>query len=278
MYSSQAPVRDLYDAICANEHDCFATTLMPWLARHRDERDWLAAVGAADQLRWQPSDEDLCRLYAFSRVNDLVLLGFQPVPRPGAGRGPSLSPDQYGEFLTTLGMRIVERSLFHPFYHEVVAVLPSDDPDAPVELMQTLWPCSMIGGLVFSRAGVVVRAGVRQMVPSIAESSTLYWAHRRTRRPVLDLSRGWGSNSQWRTRFRRDFLMASAYRFNADSKWEVGQADIDNDAQVGQRELSVDERIELLVHRCFVRTALPHDDCWPWDHGLTVPVADTAGW
>jgi len=158
MYSSQAPVRDLYDAICANDRDCFATTLMPWLERHRHERDWLAMVGAEDQQRWQPSAEELCRLYAFSRVNDLVLLGFQPAPLPGVWCGPSLSLDQYREFLTHLGIRIVERSLFHPFYHEVVAVQPNEDPDAPVEVVHAIWPCSMIGGLLFSRAWSFVRA------------------------------------------------------------------------------------------------------------------------
>ena len=31
------------------------------------------------------------------------------------------------------------------------------------------------------------------------------------------------------------------------------------------------EQGELLVHRCFVRTELPHGDRWPYDERLTVP-------
>jgi hypothetical protein len=36
------------------------------------------------------------------------------------------------------------------------------------------------------------------------------------------------------------------------------------DHQTPDEALSVEQRIELLTHRCFIRTTLPHDDLWPY--------------
>jgi len=48
----------------------------------------------------------------------------------------------------------------------------------------------------------------------IINKSTLFWAHRRNSRPYEDLSVGWGSNSQWGTRFRFDILSDNSYIYN----------------------------------------------------------------
>jgi hypothetical protein len=275
MYGTQYVVRKLYDRLLEYEGDCsFADVLQPWLADNPDERGWLAEVASRNQLAWRPDSEALCRLYAFSRVSDLLLLRFQPPPPTGGWAGPRLSLDEYVAFLIGLGMHAVDRSTFHPFFHEIVAVEPSEAA-APIEIMRTLWPCSMLGDLLFARAGVVVRAGARELVPAIAERSTLYWAHRRTCRPTTDLSVGWGSNSQWRTEFRRDFTTPSTLCFNADGKSDTCEPRPDSADEDRDDELSVDQRIELLVYRCFVRTALPHDDRWPWDERLVVSASSS---
>jgi hypothetical protein len=164
-----------------------------------------------------------------------------------------------------MGMRAVEHASFHPFFHEIAGVEPTSDAAAPIEITSTLWPCLMLGELMFSRAGVVVRAGSDWIDRDIATRSTLYWAYRRAHRPTSDLSVGWGGNSQWRTSFRRDIAAGSMLHFNADGKWDLRAANVG-----GRADLSIDERVELLTHRSFVRTAKPHDDCWPYDDRLTI--------
>jgi hypothetical protein len=120
----------------------------------------------------------------------------------------------------------------------------------------------MLGDLMFSRAGCTVEAAPEILDPAIAASSRLHWTHRRPRRPTTDLSVGWGSNSQWRTRFRRDYHLGGAFHFNVDGSIDVRDRDT---RRVADPELTTDERIELLTHRCFVRCAKPDDDLWPWD-------------
>jgi hypothetical protein len=115
----------------------------------------------------------------------------------------------------------------------------------------------MLGDMMFSRAGVTVRGGRRYVMKEPAETSCLYWAHWRKHRPTTDLSDGWGSNSQWRTRFRRDYLLDGVYHYNVDV--DVGHA--------GEPDLSTAQLRELLVNRCFVTEPEPErsGDHWPYD-------------
>ena len=97
----------------------------------------------------------------------------------------------------------------------------------------------------------------------------MYWACQRRNRPHRDLSDGWGSNSWWRTSFRRDYQLGGMLYFNADGRNDLsappsGEADGD--------ELTAEERIELLTNRCFIRTTKPHDDLWPYDDVYHLPA------
>ena len=91
-------------------------------------------------------------------------------------------------------------------------------------------------------------------------------------RDLEDGTEGWGHNSQWRTRFRRDYATQSILCFNADGEWDAREPGPGPESTVAPRddELSADQRIELLVHRCFVRTTLAHDERWPWNERLAV--------
>jgi hypothetical protein len=108
----------------------------------------------------------------------------------------------------------------------------------------------------------------------VAETSTLYWAHRRKNRPFNDPSAGWGSNSQWRTRFRRDYLVGPSQTFNVRdeglpcrdlSRPASDEPDRDADG------LTRPQRIELLVHRCFITVDKPHADLFPYHDTYTMP-------
>lgn len=269
VHADQFALYNLFHAILDSKHNCHDALLVPWLHQHASERDWLGTVAACPQVEWRPGMEALWRLYAASRVNELLLLRFQP--HTGASDewcGPDISLPEYVAFMTALGTRVVERRRFHPFFHEIVDVEPATDPDAPVEVAATCWPGLVLGELMFSRGGVVIRAGRNRIDPRIAVHSTLYWAYRRAHRPARDLSHGWGHNSQWRTTFRRDVFAESQLHFNIDGTRDPRKPGVAGGPE--DPELTVDERIELLTHRSFVRTAKPHDDLWPFEDRLTI--------
>jgi hypothetical protein len=269
VHADQFALYKLFHAILDSKCSCHDAVLAPWLHEHVSERDWLCSVAACCQVQWRPGHEALWRLYAASRVNELLLLRFQA--DPGASDewcGPDISLPEYLAFMTALGMHVVERPRFHPFFHEIVDVEPAAHADAPVEVIETRWPCLLLGELMFSRGGVVVRAGRNRIDPKIAVHSTLYWAYRRAHRPTRDLSHGWGHNSQWRTAFRRDGFAGSQLHFNIDGRRDPHEPDVAGGPE--DPELTVNERIELLTHRSFVLTAKPHDDLWPFEDRLTI--------
>ena len=105
--------------------------------------------------------------------------------------------------------------------------------------------------------------GADPILKDVAEGSTLYWAYRRKNRPYRDLSQGWGSNSQWRTEFRRDYTDGRDFVYNADGTLDARLPD------PAHEDLSPDERVELLINRCFVRTPEPHNDLFPYNDTLT---------
>lgn len=208
--------------------------------------------------------EHLWELYALSRVSDILLLPFQKGDYDGSSwPGPNLTPEERESYLVSLGMRPIERKTFHPFFHEIVEVVQSPDPAEPVSLDTVLWSGFMLGGLLFCRAGVRVRGGRDYIKKEIAEGSTLYFSFRRKNRPVADLSHGWGSNSQWRTSFRRDYVDESYFYYNVDGSLAASRLIEDSHVSPGGN-LVPEERVELLVNRCFILSETSHEDLWPY--------------
>jgi hypothetical protein len=270
MNSSQADYRELFDLIHNNDsRPPYWYVIAPWLESHPDEREWPSAFALRRGDPIPPADvEELWQLYALSRVNETLLLGFQSGRADGCDwPGPKISIDDYQHFAESIGLTATESATFSPFYHEIVEVEEASDDDQPVRLTSTLWPCLMLGDMVFSRAGVRVSGGRQFIRKDVAESSTLYWAFRRKNRAYQDLSHGWGSNSQWRTTFRRDYRIGEDFYYNVDGNHDLAALDPTAEDRDG---LTREERIELLTHRCFVRTMKPHDDLWPYDDMLRV--------
>jgi hypothetical protein len=265
VYASQEPYRQLYDAILSYEGGAlYGNVVRPWLAMQDGERRWLDELRPRTGHPVPPvTGEELSRLYALSRILQLLHLSF--APRTGA-HGPAIAPiqsDEYAAFLAGMGLQTAEHAAFHPFHHEIAVVDQAADEDAPPEVAEVLWPGCRVGPLLMSRAGCRVRAGKRHLVKEIAENSTLYWAYARANRPSADLSHGWGSSSQWRTGFRRDYLLDGALHYNVDAREAAG----------GPRDdLTAAERTELLRHRCFVTCAKPSDDRRPYDLRLVEPA------
>ena len=256
MHIDQQPYRELYDDILDYDGDALnADLLQPWLRRQDGERRWL------DEMRGRRGDpvppispEESWRLYALSRIVDLLQLSFAP-PTPEPWTIAAIGRDDFAGFMDALGLEPVERAGFHPFFHEVVTVDQLAEEAAPPAVAGVYWPGYTLGPLLISRAGCRVRAGRRHLAKEVAERSTLYWAYARNTRKTQDLAKGWGSNSQWRTSFRRDCALEGRLFYNVDAREYPGGADDGLDAG---------ERAELLRHRCFVTCTRPDDDLWPY--------------
>ncbi len=262
--------RELFDEILKYERQSlFKDVLNPWSGNAQStitEFGRFRTFSHYDRFD-EPARIALWNLYGLSRVNDLLLMSFQienEATRPSA----VLKPDEYATFFSQNGFTIIESDRFSPFHHEIVRVQQSHDDDEPVRVVGHLWPGLVLGDMLFSRSGVEVTGGRKHVVKEIAEQSTLYFSYRRQHRKTKDLSMGWGSNSQWRTNHRRDYLSDGMWIYNADGKNLLNAQTISEPDEEG---LTLEERVELCRNRCFIVTSKQDQDLWPFDDRLEEP-------
>lgn len=244
----------------------------PWLDMRPHLLQELHELGRLDSRRVRiPRRGDdrtaLEGLYALSRVVDVLISAFQPDnPDPQLldwtsgkpwWRGTIPATSAWPAFRAAIGAAPLAESSFHPFFHEIVSVQVSDDADEPPTLIGEYWPGAVVGSLLLARAGVAVQAGVRHLDADVAARSALYWAWWRRNRRAVDLSHGWGHNSQWGTDFRRDYVAEGHLYYNVDA----------DPSRLQDRDLDDASRIDLLRYRCSIRNDLGPDQ-WPFDDTL----------
>ena len=296
---------ELYFALCDYTGDSlYDDILVPCIpgaretVRHLVNYAHMSSPGAP----YRVSDEDLWEWYALSRVNDYLLMGFQtgddfysaePSQRRGwldymksvgyehlvDWQGRTVSPVQYTQFFEALGFQPYTHRPWSPFYYEIVEAVESQTLSEALVVDHVYWPGLMFGSLIFSRAGARVKFRSGVMDKDVAENSPLCFTYWRLHRETRDLSHGWGHNSQWRTRFRRDYVSERCYHYNVDGRHTLGDSSekppTAAEAQASRAEnnlddLTTEERIELLVNRCFVRCGKDARDAWPYDDRYTV--------
>jgi hypothetical protein len=228
-------MRQVFHALCAMDED--ATELLGFAAR----QEWMAGLASRvesvarldDTMPFEPGNEDLqetlWELYAASRVRDVLLLAHPPGPADDSvhelnealgRRQPRFQPVPVGQvtqFFSAIGCQPVTEASFDPILHEIITCEAAADPDAPIVITGHAWPALMIGELVFTRAGVHVRAGTAHAVPGIADRSTLHWEYWRRHRTTSDESFWWGHNSQWKTMLRRDYITSHGHVYDFDA-------------------------------------------------------------
>lgn len=247
--------------------------IWPWTDGHSATIRELHEIGRPDGRRARVQSHPgryspLEGMYALGRVLDVLIAPFQPVnDNPvllnwvtGQPWWTGRLPDRLAlpALAAAIGCVPISEDNFHPFFHEIVTVEPAEDPDASPELVSEAWPGFMVGSLMLVRAGVVVRAGANLMNPLVASRSRMFWAWWRRNRIPTDLSHGWGSNSQWGTDFRRDYLADGELHYNVDGYKYQRDADLPDAAAW-----------ELVRFRCNIL----HDlgEVWPYGHRLSEP-------
>ena len=264
MYGSQFNWYQLFKSISSHHgRSVYDEVLLPWIDENAEELATLNNVRS--RIGTWPNtatDEDCCYLYALYRVTSLLLLNLQE-PRVRQCSAPVITAAEFQQFHEQLGFSVPDEVRFHPFYHEILAVDQSPQHDDAVTIEEIRWPPLMLDQLLFCRAGCVVRAGWGLVVKEIAESSVLYWTWQRRDRRCDDLSHGWGHNSQWRTRHRRDYRLTNRYLYNADA------------LEPAKKFLACDEDLppvianELIRHRCLVSTPVADEvELSPYWHTL----------
>jgi len=254
--------------------------LLPWVEKHPEVVTELREVGRPEShTRVVGRDESLLEgLYALSRLVDILIAPHQPVnddpallswTSPGQQwwRGPLPSDTAWATFCTAIRATQIAEDSFHPFFHEIIAVIPAEDPDEPPTLVGQAWSGALVGGLVLARAGIIVRAGTHQLHPDVAARSCLYWAWWRRNRIARDLSHGWGHNSQWGTDFRRDYVVGNELHYNVDHMTPPVDNPADQDT-----DLTPQDRRELVRYRHSLTTDLGTER-WPYYDSLVEPRA-----
>ena len=247
-----------------DRQDVFDDVLMPWLDAYPEAARWLASLrtrGSSAVPALQP--QDLWRLYALSRACEMLMLSLETAPpRPLSCNPLALSVRQFEDFFSRLGIDAIRPEAYAPFHHETVTISPAPSRGQVPRIVAWHWPCLMLGTLMIQRGGVTLSAGAEVIAPGIADTSTLYWAYHRTGRRTDDLAHGWGSNSAWRTAFRRDYHLGDTYHFNVDGNCDL--ASVDPAGTPDESGLSRADRIELLVNRSFVTVSKDHTDLFPY--------------
>jgi hypothetical protein len=243
--------------------------------RHR-ESPGVSLNGDDESTSWYR--EALYALYAVSRASDFLIEFGCPAgradPALGITGGRTLNRDRLSAhewFFDQVGLqRFARGGGFSPFHHEIFGVSADETVDT-VTVENILWPGFRFGDLLFCRAGVHVRAPSHLLDAAAATTSTLYFTNRRTPRRTSDLSHGWGSNSQWRTLFHRFYEDLGGLHLNWDGEIYLDEQFVPSDNDPGDR-LSLQQRQQLLLHRCFVTHPMPPEewDQFPYDDRISL--------
>ena len=252
------------------------TILLPGLRHMWRTIGFMQELGRPEAAEW-PSDAIeslLCELYALSRIGDVLLAPFQEpndLARPDVWNLVRSDvwhelPEHaaYSRFCEALEMTRVDERTFHPFFHEIVTVEIADGLEADVELVDEVWPGYMLGCLLFTRAGVRVRARAESLSTSAARSP-LYFSWWRRNRFTIDASHWWHNDkSQWDTEFRRDYALPDRLLYNVDGDRDLDAPFLDDEPSSPSRE----ERLELLRFRHRLRSEGSErdeeEDEWWW--------------
>lgn len=288
MLGESPSLRRVFHALSALGEGEDATGLLEFTARQQwmvdlARRFKIVVARFDDTMAFEQEDdglaETLWELYAASRVRDVLLLAHQPVPSDDSvreldealrRRQPAFRPVPVGqvtEFFAAIGCRPVSKASFDPILHEILSCEAASYPGAPIEITGQDWPALMMGDLVFTRAGVHVRAGSAHAVPGVADRSTLHWEYWRRHRTTSDGSFWWGHNSQWKTVPRRDYITSRGHVYDFDALFSTFFRRLREHLAGSARHPLTADQASFIKNRCQLR-----EDTEPDFHYLDVGI------
>lgn len=210
-------IRELYyELLDYDGTELFGTVLKPWVEHHQYSNFVFSLTG-----RLNLSDAERWELYALSRILDTLCLPF--LPNKGADSsswlGPNIYPKEYLEFIDLIGLEHFHPKTYDTFNCEIIE--SKEEGENNFKIVECLFPTVKLKNLLIKRAGVVITNNKQDYNLDLVNNATIYWAFRRKNRKYLDLSQGWGSNSQWRTEFRLDIETEKAFVYNFNGKLDL---------------------------------------------------------
>ena len=209
------------------------------------------------------SDEDNWEYYALSRVLDILTLRFQPNKNADFSEwiGTDISLEEYIEFIKLLGLEIIYPETYSSFNCEI---LEAKEGKNNFEIIECMFPTVRLKGLIIKRSGVIISINPNDYDLNLINNAKIFWAYRRKNRKHEDLSDGWGSNSQWRTDFRFDIETENHYIYNFYGEYDLNQGTVEIINKLKEMNLDVNEMIELLVNRHFIRCIKDENEIFPY--------------
>lgn len=257
--------RDLYNRILDYAGGNILNELLIYWVEDNDYRDYLTQSSAqlSNNINEIPI-EISWELYALSRVLDILTLRFQPNNSADSSDwlGPQISVSDYVYFAENLGLKVIEKNTYHPFYWEIFEAI---EGKSDFQIVDHYFPPLMLENLLIKRGGVKITLNPANFNLEKANTSTIYWTFRRKNRNYQDLSHGWGSNSQWRTSFRFDFETDDSYLYNIEGEIDLNKPKESDLRFLREDNLSLQEAIEVTVNRHSIICEKDETEIFPYE-------------
>ena len=210
------------------------------------------------------SVEDNWNFYSLSRVLDVFTLHFQPNRNADGSswKGVNITIDEYVSFVKLLGLEILVPKIYRPFDCEI---LESIENKNNFEIIECIFPVVKLKNLLIKRGGVIISNNSKEYNLNLINNAKMFWAYWRKNRKYEDLSHGWGSNSQWRTEIRLDIETDDEFIYNFQGKHDLNNVSNETRNELREQNLEINEAIELLVNRQFIKCTKDDNDVFPYD-------------
>lgn len=262
-------MRELFFKIVSYQGgDLFNDELVPWL--NKNESGFTKFIEQVGKLTADANNisavpvEVSWDLYALSRVLDCLTQCFQyEAGRAADNNFAAVSQKQYISFAQRLGLTPKKPGVFSPFFYEILSAEPGEPS---FNLLDIRYPALMLGNLLIHRGGTVIAMSPSEFNLELVNRAEIYWAYSRANRAAHDLSHGWGSNSQWRTKFRFDFACPDGFLYNSQGKIDLSLTSDFTLQKLQAHGLSLPEAKELTMYRHFITSEKEDNDLFPYDY------------
>lgn len=259
-------IRDLYDKILDyNGEKLNDDVLKNWVAEN-DYKSYIDNLSYGFKLSETPniSQDDLWELYALTRVLDVLTLRFQTNNKVDGYDwiGPELLIETYVNFNELIGLETEMPKLFNTFNCEIIE---AQNGYSDFKIIDCLFPAVKLKNLILKRAGVKILLSEDKYDLTLINNSTIYWTFRRKNRKYMDLSQGWGSNSQWRTDIRLDIETDSNFIYNHAGKLDLNKSTPELLNELNRQNLEIQDAIELTKYRHFIKSEKDDHDLFPYE-------------